>query len=66
MKRESALDLAARMEKHVRARLPGSAPVIENGAWQMMLDAAKALREIYEHKRDEDGACKLCGFSITD
>jgi hypothetical protein len=38
------LELADRLENHVVSRLPGSAPVVENGAWQMMLDAAKMLR----------------------
>ena len=37
------LALADRMETHVVSRLPGSEPVVTNGAWQMMLDAATAL-----------------------
>ncbi len=48
--KHSALLLADRMEQHVRARLPGPSPVIENGAWQMMLDAATALREAHKQE----------------
>lgn len=33
-------EVAERMRNHVRSRLPGRAPAIENGAWQMMLDSA--------------------------
>lgn len=36
--------LADRMERHVVSRMPGSAPGVPNGAWQMMLDAARLLR----------------------
>jgi hypothetical protein len=41
---DQMLELADRMERHVISRLPGSAPVVDNGAWQMMLDAARLLR----------------------
>lgn len=46
-----ALTLADRMENHVVSRLPAKAPVVENGAWQMMLDAAKIIRALAEGQK---------------
>lgn len=35
--------LKQRLRDHVTSRLPGSEPIIKNGAWQMMLDAADEI-----------------------
>ncbi|MGX9443848.1 hypothetical protein ACWX0K_14900 [Nitrobacteraceae bacterium UC4446_H13] len=38
--------LAQRLREHVTSRLSGSEPVIKNGAWQMMLDAADEIERL--------------------
>lgn len=39
-------DLVARLRSHVRSRLSGSAPVLSNGAWEMMLEAADEIKRL--------------------
>lgn len=44
-------EIINRLRNHVRSRLPGTAPQIENGAWQMMLDAADRIEELEAEKQ---------------
>lgn len=60
--RAEMLALADRMEHHVVSRLPGSEPVIKNGAWQMMLDAAALLRLAAQAPQPGDEAREALEF----
>ena len=48
-------ELANCLENHVISRLPGTKPIIENGAWAMMLEAAVRIRRLLLRKEEKNG-----------